>query len=71
MESALEFLALKGFRKVHQLNQRYTLSVAELAEFLNEFACRETKKRSDHIEKRIKPELDLPKHRTITNQAHS
>jgi len=71
MESALEFLALKGFRKVHQLNQRYTLSVAELAEFLNEFAYRETNKRSENIEKRIKPELNIPKHRNISKQINS
>lgn len=38
MESAQEFLLRKGFRKVHQPNKRYNLTIAELVEFLNEFA---------------------------------
>lgn len=38
MESAQEFLMKKGFRKVHQPNKRYNLSIGELVEFLNEFA---------------------------------
>jgi hypothetical protein len=38
METAQEFLIKKGFRKVHQPNKRYNLTVGELVEFLNEFA---------------------------------
>ena len=38
METAHEFLIKKGFRKVHQPNQRYNLTIGELVEFLNEFA---------------------------------
>ncbi len=38
METAQEFLAKKGFRKVHQLNKRYNLTIGELVHFLNEYA---------------------------------
>ena len=37
-ESAYEFLLRKGIRKVHQPNKRYNLTVAELLDFLNEYA---------------------------------
>jgi hypothetical protein len=37
-ETAYEFLLRKGIRKVHQPNKRYNLTIAELVEFLNEFA---------------------------------
>jgi hypothetical protein len=37
-ETAYEFLLKKGIHKVHQPQKRYNLSIAELVEFLNEFA---------------------------------
>lgn len=37
-ETAYDFLLRKGLRKVHQPNKRYNLTIAELVEFLNEFA---------------------------------
>ena len=37
-ETAYEFLLRKGIQKVHQPNKRYNLTIAELVEFLNEFA---------------------------------
>jgi hypothetical protein len=43
MESAQEFLIKKGFRKVHQPNKRYNLSIAELIEFLDEYAQKAVK----------------------------
>ena len=36
--SEIEFLQLKGIRKVHQLNKRFNLSVAEMIEFLQEYS---------------------------------
>jgi len=38
METAYEFLERKGITKVHQPGRRYNLSIAELAEFLDEYA---------------------------------
>lgn len=38
IETAYEFLLRKGISKVHQPNKRYNLTVAELLEFLNEYA---------------------------------
>jgi len=37
-ETAYEFLLRKGLSKVHQPQKRYNLSIAELIDFLNEFA---------------------------------
>jgi hypothetical protein len=36
--SEIEFLQLKGINKVHQLNKRFNLSIAEMIEFLQEYA---------------------------------
>lgn len=36
--SEIEFLQLKGIHKVHQLNKRFNLSIAEMIEFLQEYA---------------------------------
>lgn len=38
MESAYEFLERKGIVKVYQPNRRYNLSIAELVDFLDEYA---------------------------------
>jgi hypothetical protein len=38
METAYEFLQRKGISKVYQPNKRYNLTIAELVEFLDEFA---------------------------------
>ncbi len=51
METAQEFLIQKGFRKVHQPNKRYNLTVAELVDFLNEFAQKALKNGSRPLEK--------------------
>jgi len=51
MESAQEFLIKKGFRKVHQPNKRYNLSIAELIEFLNEYAQKALKNGSKRHDK--------------------
>jgi hypothetical protein len=64
MESAQEFLSNKGFRKVHQLNQRYNLTIGELIEFLNEFACKAARNGSSLIEKKVN-------HRIHTSQTES
>ena len=37
-ETAYEFLQRKGISKVHQPNKRYNLTIAELLDFLNEYA---------------------------------
>ena len=37
-ETAYEFLLRKGISKVHQPNKRYNVAVAELLEFLEEYA---------------------------------
>ena len=37
-ETAYEFLLRKGISKVHQPYKRYNLTVAELVDFLNEYA---------------------------------
>jgi len=37
-ETAYEFLLRKGISKVHQPLKRYNLSIAELIDFLNEYA---------------------------------
>ena len=37
-ETAYEFLLRKGISKVHQPYKRYNLSIAELIDFLNEYA---------------------------------
>ena len=37
-ETAYEFLLRKGISKVRQPQRRYNLTIAELVEFLNEFA---------------------------------
>lgn len=37
-ETAYDFLLRKGIHKIHQPQKRYNLSIAELIEFLNEFA---------------------------------
>ncbi len=36
--NAYEFLLKKGVKKVHQPNKHYSLSVAELIEFLEEYS---------------------------------
>ncbi len=36
--SEIEFLQLKGIQKVHQVNKRFNLSVAEMIEFLQDYA---------------------------------
>jgi len=38
MESAYEFLERKGITKVYQPSRRYNLSIAELVDFLDEYA---------------------------------
>ena len=38
METATEFLIRKGIRKTYQHNKRYTLTIAEIVEFLDEYA---------------------------------
>ena len=38
IETAYDFLQRKGISKVHQPSKRYNLTVAELVDFLNEFA---------------------------------
>ena len=38
METAYDFLLKKGITKVHQPNRKYNLSIAELVEFLDEYA---------------------------------
>jgi hypothetical protein len=50
-ETAQEFLIRKGFRKVHQPNKRYNLTIGELVEFLNEFANKALKNGSDPRDK--------------------
>jgi hypothetical protein len=40
METANEFLIRKGIRKVYQPAQRYSLTIAEIVEFLDEYASR-------------------------------
>ena len=47
METPIEFLIRKGIRKVYQPGQRYTLTVAEFVEFLDEYASRTIKDLSD------------------------
>lgn len=36
--SEIEYLQFKGIRKVHQLNKRFNLSIAEMIEFLQEYS---------------------------------
>lgn len=36
--SEIEYLQLKGIHKVHQLNKRFNLSIAEMIEFLQEYS---------------------------------
>ncbi|MBS0000295.1 MAG: hypothetical protein KFF73_15040 [Cyclobacteriaceae bacterium] len=55
METAQEFLSKKGFRKVHQINKRYNLTIGELVEFLNEYAHKALKNGSAFIDKNKKP----------------
>lgn len=38
METAYDFLIKKGITKVHQPSRKYNLSIAELVEFLDEYA---------------------------------
>lgn len=38
METAYDFLLKKGITKVHQPSRKYNLSIAELVEFLDEYA---------------------------------
>jgi hypothetical protein len=38
METAYDFLLKKGITKVHQPTRKYNLSIAELVEFLDEYA---------------------------------
>ena len=40
METAYEFLERKGITKVYQPSRRYNLSIAELVEFLDEYATK-------------------------------
>ena len=40
--NAYEYLQKKGVRKVHQPQKKYNLSVAELIQFLEEFAMVKT-----------------------------
>jgi hypothetical protein len=40
METANEFLIRKGIQKVYQRNKRYTFTIAEIVEFLDEYAAR-------------------------------
>jgi len=40
METAYEFLQRKGISKVYQPSRRYNLTIAELVEFLDEYATR-------------------------------
>lgn len=47
METPIEFLIRKGIRKVYQPGQRYTFSIAEIVEFLDEYASRTVKDLSD------------------------
>lgn len=51
METAQEFLQKKGFRKVHQLNRRYNLTIGELVQFLNEYAHKARMNGSDTSDK--------------------
>lgn len=60
MESAQEFLSNKGFRKVHQLNQRYNLTIGELIEFLNEYAFKAIRNRSSFVETKIPRGVNVP-----------
>lgn len=43
MESAYEFLEKKGITKVYQPSRRYNLSIAELVDFLDEYANKSVK----------------------------
>ena len=43
METAHEFLERKGITKVYQPSRRYNLSIAELVEFLDEYATKSLK----------------------------
>ena len=43
METAYEFLERKGITKVYQPSRRYNLSIAELVEFLDEYATKSLK----------------------------
>jgi len=40
MKTAHEFLESKGITKVYQPSRRYNLSIAELVEFLDEYATK-------------------------------
>ena len=72
MESAQEFLSKKGFRKVHQLNQRYNLTIGELIEFLNEYAYRAIRNGSSIVEKRIQPGINVsPPESSVSKQANT
>ena len=72
MESAQEFLSKKGFRKVHQLNQRYNLTIGELIEFLNEYAIRAAKNGSSIVDKKIQPGINVSGRGSgVTRQASS
>lgn len=60
MESAYEFLERKGITKVYQPSRRYNLSIAELVDFLDEYADKSLREFIFHnrFQKRTKSSQD-------------
>jgi hypothetical protein len=66
METAYDFLLKKGITKVHQPARKYNLSIAELVEFLDEYATGSLKSYILQKNERSRTTTPIKKEFTIT-----